>query len=652
MRGRSVLVVGDLMIDEWIWGTVTRISPEAPVPVVAVADHSFTLGGAGNVANNLRALDARVSFAGTVGDDEFAAQIRRLLREEEVDDAGVFTASDRPTTRKTRIVAHNQQVVRADWESAPPMAARDRERIAAFVRERAASSDAVILSDYAKGLLSRELVEAALLCPLVVADPKPAEHRPLHRRDVRRAERRRKRVQATGITIVDEASLDDAGARLLERLNCRYVVITRGEHGMALFGRDGERLRCAVGRAHRLRRQRRGRHVGRRARACARGRRADRTSDAARELCRRRRRRKARHRNRVGGRDPRAGRRMDAEKLFGQLLDLDAASAWREEQRAAERCVVFTNGCFDVLHAGHVEYLAWARAQGDALIVGLNDDESVRRIKGDAAADRAVRATRRGCSALRSVDVVVGFGERTPEVLLDRIRPDVHVKSDQYREDELPERTVVLQHGGVIRARSAPSRELDRPNDRAHPRALRVELRSLVRIALTANGPGEVAGWVRPLLQRLYERAPRERGAPLPRSRRLRDRSGSADRAGVLSASARLRPEDVILRFALRSAPEICRRASTSCNTSAAICCTRRALHARLGGVATTYKFSRRAYRRLFDRAFAVDERNAEQLASVGHAAGAHRAVGNLAIDGALSKRKRTIEPDAPATAS
>lgn len=139
-----------------------------------------------------------------------------------------------------------------------------------------------------------------------------------------------------------------------------------------------------------------------------------------------------------------------SEDLFGRLLSVGEAEAWREEQRAQQRSVVFTNGCFDLLHAGHVEYLAWARGQGDALIVGLNEDESVRRIKG--ASRPIVPFSQRATVllALRSVDVVVGFGERTPELLLDRIRPDVHVKSNQYREDELPERSVVLQHGGRI----------------------------------------------------------------------------------------------------------------------------------------------------------------------------------------------------------
>jgi|HubBroStandDraft_2_1064218.scaffolds.fasta_scaffold82289_2 rfaE bifunctional protein nucleotidyltransferase chain/domain len=141
---------------------------------------------------------------------------------------------------------------------------------------------------------------------------------------------------------------------------------------------------------------------------------------------------------------------MSQGPFFGQLLNVDEAVAWRDRLRAQNRSVVFTNGCFDVLHAGHVEYLAWAREQGDALIVGLNEDDSVRRIKGDARpiVPFAQRAT--VLLAFRSVDVVVGFGERTPEVLLDRIRPNVHVKSDQYREEELPERSVVLRHGGRI----------------------------------------------------------------------------------------------------------------------------------------------------------------------------------------------------------
>jgi rfaE bifunctional protein kinase chain/domain len=240
-RRRRILVVGDLMIDEWIWGTVTRISPEAPVPVVAVNDHSFTLGGAGNVANNLRALNVGVTFAGTVGNDDYGRLVRELLRGEQVDDSGVFMLQGRPTTRKTRVVAHNQQVVRADWESVVPLNGSRRKEFAAFVRERAAASDAVILSDYAKGLLSRDVVEAALESPLVLADPKP-QNLEIFSGVTCVAPNVHEAEIATGMKIDDDKSLESAGVRLLRRLKCRYVVITRGEHGMALFGSNGERL--------------------------------------------------------------------------------------------------------------------------------------------------------------------------------------------------------------------------------------------------------------------------------------------------------------------------------------------------------------------------------------------------------------------------
>ena len=161
MRTRRVLVVGDVMIDEWVWGNVSRISPEAPVPVVAVSGHSFTLGGAGNVACNLRAIGAQVGFAAAVGNDAEGKRVCDILDQLGVDRGAVITVDDRPTTRKTRIVAHNQQVVRSDWESTEPLEPSDRVRIAANVARMAAQYDAVILSDYAKGIFSRDIVDAA-----------------------------------------------------------------------------------------------------------------------------------------------------------------------------------------------------------------------------------------------------------------------------------------------------------------------------------------------------------------------------------------------------------------------------------------------------------------------------------------------------------
>lgn len=241
MRGRRILVVGDVMVDEWIWGTVERISPEAPVPVVAVNDHSFTLGGAANVANNLRALGAVVACVATVGQDNFAHHVTELLEREGVAADGLVAVADRPTTRKTRVVAHNQQVVRADWESTHPLCDADRKSVRDLVRARAPQVDAVVLSDYAKGIFSRDIVEAALACPIVLADPKP-QNLTLFSGVTCVAPNAAEAARATGIAILDDATLERAGTRLLELLGCTYVVITRGEHGMSLFGSDGARL--------------------------------------------------------------------------------------------------------------------------------------------------------------------------------------------------------------------------------------------------------------------------------------------------------------------------------------------------------------------------------------------------------------------------
>lgn len=241
MTGRRIVVIGDVMIDEWIWGDVTRISPEAPVPVVAVRDHSFTLGGAGNVANNLRALGAHVAFVGGVGDDAEGARLRAMFDDLGVDAHGLVTLGDRPTTRKTRVVAHNQQVVRADWESTAPLRDTDRARVVDRVRSAARDADAIVLSDYAKGFLHREIVEAALGAPVVVADPKP-DNVAMFGGVTCIGPNAGEAARASGIAIVDDDSLERAARGLLAMLDCRWVLITRGEHGMSLFGSHGERF--------------------------------------------------------------------------------------------------------------------------------------------------------------------------------------------------------------------------------------------------------------------------------------------------------------------------------------------------------------------------------------------------------------------------
>jgi len=241
MAGRRVVVIGDAMIDEWIWGDVSRISPEAPVPVVAVHEHTFTLGGAGNVVSNLHALGAHIALVACVGDDSEGRRLRAMLEGLGVDAHGVLTVAGRPTTRKTRVVARGQQVVRADWESTQALDGADRKRIVERVRDAVRGADAVVLSDYAKGLLGRDIVEAALASPVVVADPKPA-NLAIFSGVTCIAPNAGEAARASGVPIVDDASLARAGRALLAMLKCRYVLITRGEHGMTLFGPDGERF--------------------------------------------------------------------------------------------------------------------------------------------------------------------------------------------------------------------------------------------------------------------------------------------------------------------------------------------------------------------------------------------------------------------------
>jgi D-beta-D-heptose 7-phosphate kinase/D-beta-D-heptose 1-phosphate adenosyltransferase len=238
MREQRVLVVGDVMLDEFLWGSVARISPEAPVPVVEIASQTFHLGGAANVAGNVRSLGGRSAVAGVVGDDPAGQRLRAALAASGVEDA-LAAVEGRPTTHKTRIIAHSQQVVRADREDASAVAGAAAAALTAAVRRAAAGAGAIILSDYQKGVVTRGLVKAALAAarregvPLLV-DPK-VRHFAMYRGAAVVTPNQLEAEQATGVRIRGAADLDEAGRKILRTLRCRAVLITRGEHGMALF---------------------------------------------------------------------------------------------------------------------------------------------------------------------------------------------------------------------------------------------------------------------------------------------------------------------------------------------------------------------------------------------------------------------------------
>ncbi len=235
----KVLVVGDLILDEFIWGSVSRISPEAPVPVVWVDSENFMPGGASNVANNIRSLGGEVFLAGIVGDDERGAVLRSLLLEKGVNCEGVFTDGSRPTTQKTRVIAHHQQVVRIDREQARPLSENVCKEIAGFITERLKHVDALIIEDYGKGVIVPRLVREAVKVAkkhnkIITVDPKET-HFSYYRGVTTITPNHHEAASAVGFPIKDDASLLKAGKKLMEKVKCESVLITLGENGMSLF---------------------------------------------------------------------------------------------------------------------------------------------------------------------------------------------------------------------------------------------------------------------------------------------------------------------------------------------------------------------------------------------------------------------------------
>lgn len=241
--GKRIVVLGDLMLDEFIWGRVRRISPEAPVPVVEVDRQTLALGGAGNVVSNLVALGAVATPVGMVGDDSDAERLRHAFRELDVSTDRLVLDGARPTTVKTRIIAHNQQVVRADRENRSPISSDLGDRVAQAFLGAIEAADAVVVSDYGKGLLTPRSLSQALPAAherglIVCLDPKTrsfANYQPVTVITPNSQEA----AEASGITIEDERSLTEAGQKLLASIDCRAALVTRGEEGMTLFTRGG-----------------------------------------------------------------------------------------------------------------------------------------------------------------------------------------------------------------------------------------------------------------------------------------------------------------------------------------------------------------------------------------------------------------------------
>jgi len=455
----SIAVVGDLMLDRYVYGDAERISPEAPIQVLRVAGEESRLGGAGSVVNNLRALEAQVSVFGVLGRDAVGDQALRFLKEAGARTAGVVRLADRPTTVKTRFVGRAQhripqQVLRVDQEHVGPIPREVEDRLLAGIRRGLGRFRAILLSDYNKGVLTPRLTQAVLRAARrrgvpVFVDPIKDRDYAKYRGATLLTPNRLETEMASGERLGDEAAIRRAAAALVRRLRLDALVVTLDKDGayLAVMGRKGQMVPT------RPRRVYDNAGAGDMVIAVV-----TMVAAAGGSLLD-----AVRLGNVAGGLEVEkfgvqtvsreeivADLLGEARRAGDKLRSLDNLLADLAHHRARGETIVFTNGCFDLLHAGHVAFFEFAGSQGDVLVVGLNTDSSVRRLKGPGrpvcpAADRA-----RVLAALEAVDYLVFFDEPTPERLVKAVRPDVLVKGEDWRTKGVVGREFVVSRGGRV----------------------------------------------------------------------------------------------------------------------------------------------------------------------------------------------------------
>jgi len=461
MRGIPVLVFGDVMLDRYLEGRVERISPEGPVPVVDVSERSARLGGAANVARNLLALGAEPRLVSVLGEDATGRELAGLLEARGLGGDGLLADPARPTTVKTRILGSGQQICRFDEESRAPLSAEALARLRLAALEGLDGSRALILSDYGKGVMDAGLVtelisEAGRRGVPVVVDPKEGRFSAYRGADLV-TPNAAEAGASFGQPIRGEEDLEAVGRGLLDRLDLGALMITLGGEGIALFEPEApsrrfparaRRVFDVTGAGDTV--------VAVLGLALASGVRLDegaRLANLAAGLVV----------GRVGTASPSPaeilaaamddileGEREGANNSPGLVLSRREARDWAERERRSGHRLVFANGCFDLLHFGHLALLSEAARHGDRLVVGLNADASVRRLKGDGRPIHGEAERARLLASLHPVDAVVPFEEDTPLDLIRELKPQVLVKGDEYGEAEIVGAAEVRSWGGEV----------------------------------------------------------------------------------------------------------------------------------------------------------------------------------------------------------
>jgi D-beta-D-heptose 7-phosphate kinase/D-beta-D-heptose 1-phosphate adenosyltransferase len=448
-----LLVVGDLMIDEYVWGDVERISPEAPVQVVAVRNEEYTLGGSGNVVNNLVALRASVDVLGVTGTGVNAGLLLDRLKELGIDTGGIIRERMRLTTKKTRIIANHQQVLRIDRETKKEILPLTCKAISERAQEIIPRVDVVLISDYGKGLITRPLVAELVQTAkswnkIVIADPKGLDFSKYEGVSLLTPNKKEASL-AAGVDRDDDGALAAAGQNLLESSGIQKLLITCGKDGMVLFepgkkpfkiGTKAREVYDVSGAGDTV--------IASLGLGLAAGlpfREAVALANTAAGIV-------------VGKVGTAPVTRDELHRTLGQTSDdtlskhksLNELAAICRKLQMSRKRIVLTNGCFDLLHVGHIKLFSASRKLGDILIVAIDDDESVRKLKG---ADRPViNASERVriLSALDSVDYVLVFANQDLYEVIESIRPNVLTKGSNYKSEQVLGRKIVESYGGRV----------------------------------------------------------------------------------------------------------------------------------------------------------------------------------------------------------
>ena len=449
----QILVIGDIILDEYIWGDVHRISPEAPIPILKTKSENSTLGGAANVANNLITLGCAVTLVGAIGKDEKGDRLLSMIQQRGINTDGIFRLDYRPTTSKTRILAHDQQLLRIDKEDNHPITENTENKFLQFIDDVIPIMDGVICSDYRKGVLTdnflKKLIERTQKNgKQVIVDPKHTDFSIYEGASII-TPNESEVSRSTPININSEEDLERAGQYLLNLTKAKALLVTRGKNGMTLYqnkitpimiSTEAKEVYDVTGAGDTV--------ISVFAMAVFSGfsyENAARLSNKAASIVV----------GKVGTAvvTPEEINKFLQEEMLhvsNAILDLEQIKQLASLAKNTGKTVVFTNGCFDILHGGHVDFLRQAKALGNILIVGINSDTSVRAIKGN---DRPIKnQTERAniIAALQYVDYITIFEELTPENLIREIRPDILVKGDDYKIDEVIGRIIVEGYGARV----------------------------------------------------------------------------------------------------------------------------------------------------------------------------------------------------------